>query len=549
MPTAFSTTILPDPELASCLAATESFPNTSAPQAKLGQLFLQRKAYRAAGEAFRRALALGADDGWIHAGMADVASASGALLSAARSYEAASQRFHGNQPWLFLAANAYWELGWTDAALARFANLPRPLPDWWAGVYQNAKAAMTTHRATALRCLAMLRSGTIDAGAAGALLMSLLPAGRLRAAQGLAIRLAATFPEDLAIAEARARIAFRIEGPQAGLALLAQHPGVVTRSQAAAELGAIMAIEAGDLNLAAACLDKTLHAKWTGKLWAMACRVRIAAGDLAGLTALAEEWIAASKGSDSAPYQFMLEGLRQAGGLPLLREEAAKAASPPASPGPGLGLLQFWNTPTPPPDVAAVIATWAEMNPDLPRSLLDEAGARAFIKEAHGATAAHCFDLCHHAAMKSDYLRLLWLFTHGGLYADIDDRCIRPVAPVLAALQDSEVVVVLARLSPPYFNNCLIAARPRSALLGLAIKEATERILWGAKAGQKLSIWNDTGPGLLTRTMVRALMRTKTPAAARAVATVIPDYMLTRFTRNDPALVYKMTQEGNWRLA
>lgn len=533
-----------DPALDACHEAIEAAPGTPGPVAALGQMLFHRQAFRQAEATFRTALALGSADPLVHALLAEIAKVGGAHLAAARRFELASDLAGGNRSWRFLAGNSFWELGWADAAIRSFARLPRPLPDWWALIYRNAEAGLTAARATARRLLPLLRQPRIEAGPGLELLQALTAIGRLRAAAGLSARFAADFPRDAAIAEARARLAFRRDGAAAGLAILSAHPGLVAGSQKLADLGAMMAMEAGDPALAGATLELIPRERWNYDGFARACRIRIASEDTAGLAALARDWIARGDGWNSAPFLYMLEAFRQGGRLALLPE--TPIVPPPAG---EWGLVQFWDAPVPPEDVAATMASWREVNPQIRQTILDLDAARAFIAAEHGAVALGCFDRCRHAAMKSDYLRLLWLFTHGGFYSDADDRCLAPVGPLFAALETSEVVVVMAEQSPPYFNNCLLGARRGSAIIGAAIAAGTERMLWAEQHGHTLSIWNDTGPGLLTRSVVRALMRAETPQALRAVATVVPDYRLQRITHNDATLAYKLTPEGNWRLA
>ncbi|WP_111400504.1 glycosyltransferase family 32 protein [Humitalea rosea] len=533
-----------DPALDACHEAIEAAPGTPAPVAALGQLLFHRQAFRQAEAAFRIALALGSQDPLVHALLAEIAKVAGAHLTAARGFEIASDLAGGNRSWRFLAGNSFWELGWADAAMGCFSRLPRPLPDWWALICRNAQGGLTTARATARRLLPLLREARIEAGPGLELLEALTAAGRLRAAAGLAARLAADVPQDAAMIGARASLAFRLGGAAAGLAVLAAHPGVAGSSQKLADLGAMMAMEDGNPALASATLELIPRERWNYDGFARACRIRIANEDSAGLDALARDWVGRGDGWNSTPFLYMLEAFRQGGRLALLPE--TPTAPPPAG---EWGLVQFWDAPVPPADVAATMASWRSVNPQIRQTILDLDAARAFIAAEHGAVALGCFDRCRHAAMKSDYLRLMWLFTHGGFYSDADDRCLAPVGPLFAALETSEVVVVMAEQSPPYFNNCLLGARRGSAIIGAAIAAGTERMLWAEQHGLTLSIWNDTGPGLLTRSVVRALMQAETPQAIRAVATVVPDYRLRTFTHNDPTLAYKLTPEGNWRLA
>ncbi|PZW49203.1 glycosyl transferase-like sugar-binding protein [Humitalea rosea] len=515
-----------------------------APHVARGHLLCRRQRFRSAEAAFRQALALGSRDATILEGMAQIASAGGAFHLAALAFEAAAKRMGPRrEPLLAMAAAAYTKLGWQDAALARLAGLARPLPAWWAAIENRASALKAAQDRRIRHLLPLARQGSLNAGAGRELLLGLVTTGRMRAAPRLAQRLREVFPDDPGLAEAEAEVALRSHGPEAALALLERGPGRADTRPEAAGLAARLSMEAGDPVAAAAVLDALPRELWTAATWTQACRLRSVAEDGPGLIALARAWMRRpNRAFDSTAACFLLDGLLLAGRVALLEPAGTEHL-----PGPGCGVMQFWDSPVPPADVAEVMASWARMNPGLPHTVLDLARARAFIAAEHGEAALRCFDGCRHAAMKSDYLRLLWLFTHGGLYADSDDRCIAPVAPLLDALRRSEVVVVLATLSPAYLNNCLIGARPRSAILGAAIAEVTARLR--EADGAAIDIWNGTGPGLLTRHVVAALAEAATPEAARAAATVLRAEQLQAFTRNEPGLAYKMTPAGNWRLA
>lgn len=533
-----------DAERAVRLAAVEAQPENPDAHLALGRLYLQRQAFRRACASLRRARGFAPQNPHVVAHLADIAVVAGAHRAAAWGYEVAARRANWPAEWTFLAANAFCDLGWPDAAMPLFRRLPSALPDWSAWVQQRGNALLAAHWQTVRTYLPMLRSGSIDIGPGRDLLHALTGIGRLRLAERVATCLGADHPQDPLLTAHRARLAFRRRGAEAGLAILAgsMAAGIVADIALAARL----AMELDDPVRAIRLLSAVPQDDWSEGAWTQACRVMIVTEDAAGLVDLASAWEARSTLLHCTPVQFALEGLRLDGRLPLLGAKTPSGTAP-AGQAPEGHLVHYWDSPQPPADVAATLASWRRMNPTLKQTILHLESARAFILTEHGDRARQCFDLCHHAAMQSDYLRLLWLVTHGGLYADADEACVASVAPLLEALADSELVVVLAGHSPPYLNNCVLGARRGSPLLAAAAEEVTTRMLAAAEEGRQLSIWDDTGPGLLTRIVGRALGQATTPAEARRVATLIPD--LRVFAHNDLDLTYKRTTAGNWRLA
>lgn len=521
--------------------ATLAAPDEAERLLRLGLLLQTRMEFAGAATALHAAVALGCADPVAQVALGELARIGGAFLAEARAFDTAAALSGGHDEWVFLAGVAYGNAGLPDLAMQRFARLPNVLPDWWEGERARAATALARARATCRRLVPLLRTHGLMQGDARALLRAWTALGRLRAAQRLADWAVERFGDSPSILLARMRLEFRRGDVGAALRLLEQAPFTYPETETIVEFAAKLAMETADPDRASAYLDRWPRANWPHGSWIQAGRLRMVAEDAEGLMALARDWIARWPGHDSMPYRFFLEGLRFSCRLPFLL--SGNDLSPPD----GLGLMQFWDGPTPPRDVQAAMASWQTVNPGMPYTLLNLDSARAFIARTHGEDALATFEHCHHPAMQADYLRLLWLHTHGGLYVDVDEHCVAPVAPLFAALHDSEVVVVLEVDAPGYLNNCLIGARPGSPLLATAIAEVTRRTLDARAQAARLSIWNDTGPGLLTRSVMQAMMRAGTAAQRRAVATVAP--RLKDFARNDPALAYKRTVRGNWRLA
>lgn len=181
--------------------------------------------------------------------------------------------------------------------------------------------------------------------------------------------------------------------------------------------------------------------------------------------------------------------LRQSGLLAAPRPVAAGHATIPRR------ILQFWDTPELPPDIAALMATWADTNPGWRYERFDIGTAQAFLAENFGREASLAFRRARHPAHKADLFRLAWLHVNGGLYADADDRCL---APLEAVLPEGTAFIGYQEGFSTVSNNVLGAA-PGHPVIARALADAITAL----NRGDSDSLWLSTGPGLITRSFAR----------------------------------------------
>jgi inositol phosphorylceramide mannosyltransferase catalytic subunit len=150
-------------------------------------------------------------------------------------------------------------------------------------------------------------------------------------------------------------------------------------------------------------------------------------------------------------------------------------------------LHQVWVGPDPlPEEFAAYRASWARHNPNWESRLWTEDDLPADLERKEA------YELLRQPAERSDVIRLELLYRHGGVYADVDFECLRPVTPLL-----EDVDFFVGAFKPGRVTNALIGSVPGHPLLARAIREIRPRSTWGAvdKSG--------TGPSFLRR-MVKA---------------------------------------------
>jgi predicted Zn-dependent protease len=160
-------------------------------------------------------------------------------------------------------------------------------------------------------------------------------------------------------------------------------------------------------------------------------------------------------------------------------------------------LHRYWDTETPPPDVARAMARLARLHPDHRCQRWSDRTARAFLAARAPAAVLAAYRVAGHAAMRSDIFRLAVLVEEGGIYVDADDVARAPLGTLVAP--GATLVLPIERTGA--VGNHLIAAAPGQPLLRAALEEAAEAVLSGARE----SAWLVSGPGVLTRLLARAV--------------------------------------------
>ncbi|WBU63237.1 glycosyltransferase family 32 protein [Paracoccus aerodenitrificans] len=176
-------------------------------------------------------------------------------------------------------------------------------------------------------------------------------------------------------------------------------------------------------------------------------------------------------------------------------------------------LTQFWDKPTPPAEVAALIGTWRD-DPHFRHELFNHETARDYIATHLGSDIRDAFDKCRLPAMQADLFRYCSLYVGGGLYIDADIANQKNAHDFFAAEswsghamrhfrkagQREGAGVLMYRTSrkdgvrsQKITNDVMLAAGLGCRLFEAAIRCASENI-----AGEtSQNVWLVTGPGVL----------------------------------------------------
>lgn len=115
-------------------------------------------------------------------------------------------------------------------------------------------------------------------------------------------------------------------------------------------------------------------------------------------------------------------------------------------------IVQYWHSEEIPAEIAGLLAGFRQQNPDLRHLVFNEADAAEFIGKHFGPRELDAFAACARPTAQADYFRCCATLVLGGIYADADIRCLRPLASLLEEVNGGElfgspaVPVGLARL-------------------------------------------------------------------------------------------------------
>lgn len=178
---------------------------------------------------------------------------------------------------------------------------------------------------------------------------------------------------------------------------------------------------------------------------------------------------------------------------------------------PALAISQYWDTEAIPPYIGDQFATFRELNPEFRHRIFSESAAEALIGERFGERQLSAFRACAIPSMQSDYFRYCAVLAFGGVYADADARCMRPLRPLLEQLDGGEIFfsptahMHEGREARRIWSHFFAFRQPGHPFVKLALEIATanleERIaerVWLGGDHVVNSVWLTVGPGVFS---------------------------------------------------
>ncbi|MBX6745322.1 MAG: tetratricopeptide repeat protein [Acetobacteraceae bacterium] len=228
---------------------------------------------------------------------------------------------------------------------------------------------------------------------------------------------------------------------------------------------------------------------------------------------------------------MLLIALRQTGWLMPVPTDGA-----PSRPAIPTQIVQYWNTPDPPPEIADLMQDWRNQHPNYNYRRFSDADAQTFLRENYSMDTLKAYQRARELAQKADIFRLAYLFAEGGFYIDADDRCLAPIRTIVPPNTN----LVLYQENFGTVGNNFIGVVPQHPIIGLALDLAISAI----NRGDNELLWFSTGPGLLTRALARTLASSHLalPAWLRST-TIFPRVMLHRAIAMHCRVAYKNTEQ------
>ncbi len=223
------------------------------------------------------------------------------------------------------------------------------------------------------------------------------------------------------------------------------------------------------------------------------------------------------------------------------RIHAAPAGGDPAIP---RTIIQYWDKPVPPPDVAAMIETWRRLDGYVHR-LVDHLQARDFLEQYFPGRVLAAYDATTHVAGKSDVFRLAWLYRHGGIYVDADEKLAGNLVSILST--DYKSLLTWSQGQPPCISNWFIAVEPASQLIEIALMLAVKRVEYAVRSGIKMNAWLQTGPGVVSMAVLDDFALNGRPVVAQGLF-LLSEPLYRRVVHSDEFLEYRKHPQGNWRM-
>jgi mannosyltransferase OCH1-like enzyme len=103
-------------------------------------------------------------------------------------------------------------------------------------------------------------------------------------------------------------------------------------------------------------------------------------------------------------------------------------------------IFQTWKNKTPPKKMAYWSETWRQYNPNYEYILWDDADNRRFVQEEF-AWFLPTYDAYDVEIKRADAIRYMFLYKHGGIYADLDFECMKPFDTLLEDYKAYDIIL------------------------------------------------------------------------------------------------------------
>lgn len=131
-------------------------------------------------------------------------------------------------------------------------------------------------------------------------------------------------------------------------------------------------------------------------------------------------------------------------------------------------IWQTYKTSVPPLISNRCVASWIEQNPEYSWYYFDDSKCRQFILDYFDQEFCKMYDSLPVGVMRADVWRVAIVYIFGGVYADIDTRCLKPISEWI---QSDYELVVGVETPDGELNNYVFAAKPEHPALYFVLKK------------------------------------------------------------------------------
>jgi mannosyltransferase OCH1-like enzyme len=179
--------------------------------------------------------------------------------------------------------------------------------------------------------------------------------------------------------------------------------------------------------------------------------------------------------------------------------------------------------------------TWKNLNPEYEHRYMDDTQAAEFIKNEYGQEWYDIFISLPVGVMRGDLWRYMVIYKYGGVYADLDTECLKPISSWM--IEDKEFIVCPE--TSDHFCQWTFASTSGNPILKSVLDLIKDRLL-NPEYGSPHFVHTHTGPAIWTEGIMKIL--------DIKVTNLIDDYLLLNSCNN--AKLYKFHCYGGeqWRI-
>jgi mannosyltransferase OCH1-like enzyme len=152
------------------------------------------------------------------------------------------------------------------------------------------------------------------------------------------------------------------------------------------------------------------------------------------------------------------------------------------------------------PYMVDAIKTWKYLNPEYDHRYMDDIQAGEFVLDEFGQEWYDIFVSMPVGVMRGDLWRYMVIYKYGGVYADLDTECLRPISSWM--IEDKNFIVCPETSN--HFCQWTFAATPEHPILKFVLDLIKDRLL-NPEYGSPHFVHTHTGPEIWTQGILKAL--------------------------------------------